>query len=181
MHMLRLGAAVAGGPALALAVLAVADAVSLHTEQNAVRCGGGLGWIGPVLGVYALGGVAALAALAALAYALAATLARRSWALGACLAMGTTLGVLIAAGSASRVAHNLVVLALGFGCSWFYPEVAQALAALLVAASAGASCCSGGGRRRDRCACSRSTDPHGRRGGASTSARGTTLSAPSTS
>src|SRR5579884_2249980 len=131
------GAYVIAGRAFALAALAIADAASLYTGHNAVGCGGGLGWIGPGLGVYAIGLFAALTTLAALASALALAVVRRSWAVGACLAVGAALGVVVAVGSSSTLARDLVGIALGTGCSWFYSAVAMTFALLLVAAFAG--------------------------------------------
>jgi hypothetical protein len=127
---------IVAGLALALSATAVAEAIGIYTEQNA-RCSvvGGV-WEAPILTLLATRSAAALAALAALVYALAAALARRSWALGACLVTGTALCVLVDGGADSGVARALVGRALGVGCTLFYPEVAKAFAVLLVAAPA---------------------------------------------
>jgi hypothetical protein len=57
---------------------------------------------------------------------------RWAWIIG--LVMVTATSLLITINSASVVFHNLVGSALGFGCSWYQPEVIQSLAPLLVAA-----------------------------------------------
>lgn len=139
MHTSRLGLGtyvVAGLPMLPSA-LAIVEAVNLYTRHNAVRCGGGLGWLGPALTFYATAAVAALATLAVLVYALIIAIRQRSWARVTCLVAGAALSALVAASSTSGVARALVGAVLGYGCSWAYVEVTEAFAIVLVAAAAG--------------------------------------------
>ena len=132
----RRHAYIAGLPAAILSALAAVEGIRLYTSHNAVHCGGGLGWIGAALTVYATLALALLATLVALVFALVVAIMGHHWAWIAVLAAATALGMLIFAGAGSPLSHTLVGSALGFGCSWFYPEAAQSLAPVIVAAPA---------------------------------------------
>ena len=139
---------VAGGLGVVISAIAAMEGIRLYTTHNTERCGGGLGWLAPVLGLYATLAVALLATLVALVLALVAALARRRWTWVVGLVTVTAVGVLIAAGSDSQISRALVGSTLGFGCSWFYPEVAQSLVPLLVATPA--LVCLMAGRRQEQ-------------------------------
>ena len=125
-----------GVPALALffSVLVALEGVANYTQDNAQHCGGGLGRIGPGLGLYATLTLALLVTLGALVLTLVlATASRRwAWAVGL-LAATAAAGVLITVGADSPLSRTLVGSVLGVGCAWSYSDVARCCAPLLVA------------------------------------------------
>jgi hypothetical protein len=120
--------------AIVASLLVATAGISLYTKDNADRCGGGLGRIGPALGFYLTLAVALLVTLVALGFALVLALRSHRWAWVVGLVVVTAASVLITINSSSVVFHALVGSVLGFGCSWYQPEVVQSLAPLLVAA-----------------------------------------------
>jgi hypothetical protein len=121
-------------PAVVISAFGVVEGISLYVHHNAVQCGGGLGWIGPGLTLYATLACALLATLGAFVYALVAALRGRRWAWSVGLIAAAALGTLVTIKAETAVSHMLVGYTLGFGCSWFYSDVARSLVPLLVAA-----------------------------------------------
>jgi hypothetical protein len=125
-----------GGPALFICVLDMLAGMAQYAEDNATRCGGGLGRIGPGLFLYAMFALALLVTLATLVFALVVEIGSRHWGRMVGLLVATAAaGVLLTAGADSRVSHTLVGSLLGFGCSSYWQMVAASLAPLLVAVS----------------------------------------------
>lgn len=120
--------------AVCLSALGIVEAIRLYTSHNAARCGGAIGWIGPGLLLYATGFVALLLILIAFVASLILGIVRRRWLWVIALPLTIALATLIVLGSTSQISHDVVGVTLGYGCSWFYPEVIQSLAPLLVAA-----------------------------------------------
>src|SRR5262249_31817600 len=119
--------------AIVASLLVAVEGISLYTQDNATRCGGGLGRIGPGLALYAGLAVALLVTLVALGFALVLALRSHRWAWVVGLVMVTAASVLLTINSDSQASRTLVGSALGFGCSWTQPQVVQSLAPLLVA------------------------------------------------
>lgn len=120
--------------AIIASVVGIVEAVRLYTSHNAVRCGGGLGWIGPGLIFYGTWAAALLLMVIALVASLILGIVRRRWPWVSALTLTTALATLIVLGSASQVSHDVVGFTFGYGCSWFYPEAIQSLGPFLVAA-----------------------------------------------
>ena len=119
--------------AVVASLLAAAVGILLYTKDNATGCGGGLGRIGPALGFYAVLAVALLVTLVALGFALVFALRSQRWAWVIGLVMVTAASALITINSSSVVFHTLIGSILGFGCSWYQPEIVQSFVPLLVA------------------------------------------------
>jgi hypothetical protein len=121
-------------PAVGISALATIQGVSLYVSHNAAECGGGLGWIGPGLLLFATLAFALLITLIAYILALISAFRGRRWAWLAGLIAAATVGTLVTIFAYTPFSRMVVGYALGFGCSWFYGDAARSLVPFLVAA-----------------------------------------------
>lgn len=101
-HAAVMPATVTAGVACVISALGAVEGVRLYTSHNAARCGGGLGWLGPGLGLFGTLAIALLITLIALVTTLIVAFARHRWLWIIALFLVIALAVLVVINSTPR-------------------------------------------------------------------------------